>query len=257
VTIAFGMPGRQWDQETVLSWTALCVYMIKHDISWELFTPTSADLYVNRCSCVCPQEQRFGRYPASFKDFKPYNGKIKPDRIFFIDTDMVFTPEQVMMLVEHDVDMVSGVGMKGPNVAALGYQGSVGEWKEGDTARYFSDLVTFLYDEEGRRLDTFAKWADSKKNEKGLVEVDYCGSAFLCIKPSVYEVLEYPYYKTITFKWQGDMMASEDVGFCMRVKEAGFKIYADPNCNIGHKKPVVMVAHKYVPREIKVVTSDE
>jgi hypothetical protein len=240
MTIHFCIPGRIWTDGFGLSMLALSDYLDKHKIRGRVFSQTSADLYMNRNISICPQDPAtYGLYPPAFKDYKPYNGKLQPDRIFWIDTDMVFTPEQVMRLVEDDVDMVTGLCPKSMNEWALGYYFTLP-----DGMKVLSCLRAYAQDPDtGLFVNSFADWVKANGETVGgrtLCKIDYCGSAFLCVKPTVYERMEFPYYRTTTFEWGLPVMASEDVGFCWRAVEAGTKIYADPEVDIGHQKAVEM-----------------
>ena len=225
-----------------MSMLALSSYIDKRrdKIEAHVFTQESADLYMNRNICVCPNNPSlYGYYPREFKDYRPYNGKIKPDRIFWIDTDMVFKPEQFMQLVDHDVDMVSGMCPKGMDAWALGYYVTLD-----DGTKALSDLRSLAYDKDENLIRTLPAWVKEKgvktKGGKTLCEVDYCGSAFVCIKPVVYERMEFPYYRTTTFEWGANVQCSEDVGFCYRAQKSGTHIFADPTCDIGHQKQIEM-----------------
>jgi GT2 family glycosyltransferase len=233
-----------------MSMLGLSSYAQKHNIAIAVQTPTGADLYMNRNQAVAPLKTIYGSYPRDYRLKKPYNGLLTFDRIFWIDTDMVFDPEQVIKLVDDNEDIVTGMCPKGLNnfrIAeyAVGYYGFL----EGGVP-YLSDLPdrkvippdtdvpadgkAFI---QGPTVDTFEAWKAKYKNAKGLCPVDYCGSAFVCVKPKVYETLEYPWYRT-TIAEHGQMVieCSEDVGFCWRAKKAGFAIYADPSVQIGHEK---------------------
>ena len=204
---------------------------------------TASDLYMNRNLSLCPTILKDDKgqpyravYPKKLHEWKPYNGTMRPDRIFWIDTDMTFTPDDFFRLVDHDVDFVSGCCMSGTNEIALGYYGNV------DGARYFSNLPRFKLVPDKGYLDSFKLWAKDKKNDRGLCPVDHVGLAFVCTKPSVYEAMEYPYFRTTTVALgDQDIQTSEDLGFCWRAKEAGFELYADPEVLIVHQKTIDLV----------------
>lgn len=77
--------------------------------------------------------------------------------------------------------------------------------------------------------------------KEDLVEVAYTGMGFMLVKRGVFEKLEYPWFRPIEKKI-GDMVdfTMEDVAFCLRAKEAGFKIFIDPAVKVGHEKNVVL-----------------
>lgn len=244
--IVVAIPGRTWTHGFGCSMLALVAETMRRGVKLHFMQETSADLYVNRNLCVCPltgkdpdgnPEQE--KYPIAVKDWRPFNDHLRPDRIFWIDTDMVFTPDQFFRLVDHDEDFVSGCCMSGPNDLALGYYG----YRKEDGKPYLSNLPRWKRTPDGREvLDAFAMWAEDHPTDKGLRVVDYVGLAFVCTKPVVYDRLEYPYFRT-TFIQAGnaEVQTSEDVGFCWRVRKSGTEIYADPKVKITHQKTINLV----------------
>jgi hypothetical protein len=240
--IALGIPGRTWTHGFGTSMMALVAACMKKGVKLHFMQEVSADLYVNRNLSVCPVTMKGEdgkpervRYPIAVKDWVPYNGRIKPDRVFWIDTDMVFTPDDFFRLIDHDVDFVSGCCMSGPNDLALGYYG----FRQEDGQPYLSNLPHWKHNSKGEVFNAFEMWANDRPNEKGLREVDYVGLAFACTKLSVYERIGYPYFQTVVFKsGDAEVQCSEDIGFCRRVRAAGIEIYADPKVKIGHQKTI-------------------
>jgi len=57
------------------------------------------------------------------------------------------------------------------------------------------------------------------------------------VSKKVLESLEYPWFRPI-WKNIGHMkdFTSEDVGFCIQIREAGYEIYCDPSVIGGHMK---------------------
>lgn len=132
--------------------------------------------------------------------------RIERQDLLFIDSDMVFTPQDVKrmeeMLKTHDV--VSGV-------CVMSY--------DGKTPAIFKKV-------EGSFKAT------EIRNE--LFEIDGCGAAFLGISLKVLDTLTEPFEPVVEEKW--GQKHGEDISFCIRAKQAGFKIYCDPSLNIGHIK---------------------
>jgi GT2 family glycosyltransferase len=62
----------------------------------------------------------------------------------------------------------------------------------------------------------------------------------MLIKHGVFERMTYPWFKPVTVKI-GTMVdfTMEDVTFCLRAKEKGYKVYVDPTVKVGHEKKVV------------------
>jgi hypothetical protein len=224
-----------------MSLVAACM---ERGVKLHFMQEASSDLYINRNLTLCPtmlkgQDGKPYRaaYPVDAKDWKPYNGTMKPDRVFWIDTDMTFTPADFFRLIDHDVDFVSGCCMTGPNTLALGYYGKLPSGEE-----YLSNLPWLKQIEGKGTINAFKMWAEDHPDEKGLRKVDYAGLAFACTKLSVYERLEYPYFRTTTLRHGGvEIQTSEDLGFCWRARQAGVEIFADPQVLIGHQKTIELV----------------
>jgi len=108
-----------------------------------------------------------------------------------------------------------------------------------------ADVVEYARDEQGNPINGFDEFL-KLRNEDGLVEVGGCGSAFLCVKRGVYEAIPYPWYRTRSLKqWEGEpaylaaeLDLTEDLGFSETLKEAGFRIWADPMVRPTHEKRI-------------------
>lgn len=70
-----------------------------------------------------------------------------------------------------------------------------------------------------------------------LMEVDSVGSAAMMIARRTFAKLKPPYFRFL-YKESGDILLTEDHYFCWRAKEAGIKIWADPQMVGSHFKTV-------------------
>lgn len=61
------------------------------------------------------------------------------------------------------------------------------------------------------------------------VKADVCGFGCVLMHRDLVEKIEYPYFKTISDD------CSEDFYFCVKAKEAGFQLWADPSLKIFHE----------------------
>jgi len=166
------------------------------------------------------------------------------DYMFWIDSDQKWFGEDVLRLLDHDVEVASGLVPIGINQKTC-----VGRYRLDDGKPYISYFsIPGLLKEE--------------RDEKGLVEVDFTGFGFVCVKRGVFEKLGYPWFKTVIHDWDAyefmldakltdrrsslRIATSEDIGWCSRAKkEAGAKIYVDPDVRIGHKKEMLLRAEGY------------
>jgi hypothetical protein len=76
---------------------------------------------------------------------------------------------------------------------------------------------------------------------KGLMEASYAGFGFMLVKKGVFESIEYPWFKPLTYVLDNGIeeFASEDVSWCRRIVERGYSIFVDLNCRVGHEKSIV------------------
>jgi len=153
---------------------------------------------------------------------KPFNSKIEYDYILWIDSDIIFTPEQFEKLLANDKDIVSGL-YRMENYTQFA---AVKEWDE----EYFKKNggFQFLTDEDVKgKLLPF--------------QVSYAGLGFTLVKKGVFESLEYPWFKP-HFQKIGEAVdfSMEDVGFCLDAKEKGYEIWIDPTVIVGHQKKFIV-----------------
>jgi hypothetical protein len=129
--------------------------------------------------------------------------------ILFIDSDMRFPQDLISRLLAHDLDIIA------TNCARR-------RMPTGPTAQ--------VYKPDGERE---LVW--TMPESKGLQEVHSVGMGVMMIKSSVFKALSEPWYET---PWRHDKRGyiGEDVFFCRKAREAGFKIWIDHDVSkeIGH-----------------------
>jgi len=134
----------------------------------------------------------------------------RPDYVFFIDADNCFKANTLIKLVEADKDVIFGVY----------YQRN---------KPHFPVMFRNAPDEKGVQIARF----HTEYHGDAIEEIDYCGAGCLLVKMEVLEKLEYPYmyiYRNLASK----STVGEDIVFCQKIKNAGFKIYAHTGVDVGH-----------------------
>ena len=162
-------------------------------------------------------------------DQKPFDGKIDYDVWLTIDSDIVFSPEQVMELVEDTktYPVVSGVY----RMEDLKHYACVKEWN----VDYFKKMGTFQ----------FVKVDDFERAPK-FVSVAYNGMGFFACRKEVIEKLKYPYFSYPLIEIEGKDgviirdTCSEDVAFCKNLTDAGMEIIVNTTLRVGHEKTLVI-----------------
>lgn len=136
--------------------------------------------------------------------------------VLFIDDDMAFKPDALNKLLEHDVDIVSGLYLR----------------REYPHQPLFFDLA----DDEGKCLYGYLDGIESRMRE-----IVAAGLGFCLIKIGVFEKLEKPWIRL------GELASDQwcdDIGFFNRVRKAGFKSYCDTECRVGHIGTMIIWPNK-------------
>ena len=102
IKIIFCIPGRQFTNHFLTSWTNLLSYCFRNNIQAILCNRYTSNVYYVRSMCL-------GGNVLSGVDQKPWQGKIDYDYMMWIDSDIVFQPEQIMQLLNHKKDIVTGM----------------------------------------------------------------------------------------------------------------------------------------------------
>jgi beta-1,4-mannosyl-glycoprotein beta-1,4-N-acetylglucosaminyltransferase len=127
--------------------------------------------------------------------------------LWFMDDDHKFPPTLLWQLLDHEVDVIVPLCLK----------------------RYYpyEPVIYSCY----READEFAPEGHvhvllDEHREGGLIEVYAAGTAGMLVRRHVLEAIGDPWFED--HKW------GEDLSFCAKVREAGFKIYCDLDSHLGH-----------------------
>jgi hypothetical protein len=150
-------------------------------------------------------------------DTRPFKGQVTYDKLFWIDSDITWTPEDFMKLYESDKDIISGA-----------YLLATGEV----TAYPKISQKSFSFDEINEMKD--------------VVEIEGAGFGFIAVKSGVFESLSRPWFQTATLIYKDPEtdketivhITGEDISWCKRVLDNGYKIYLDPTVKLIHTKTV-------------------
>lgn len=142
------------------------------------------------------------------------------DYVFWLDSDMTFAPDILVKMMktlqDNKLDMLSGLYFR--------------------RAHPFSPV---LFDELTIDEDAVCKWTEYKDIPKeGLFEVGGCG--FGCVLMGTDVLMSVQSTFNNMFAPIGNV--GEDLSFCFRARECGYKIYCDPAMTLGH------VGHTVVTR---------
>ena len=162
-------------------------------------------------------------------DQKPFLGKLDYDVWLTIDSDIIFTPEQLIELIKdtEKYPVVSGLY----RMEDLTHYACVKEWD----IEYFKRNGTFQ----------FMKVEDLEGTPK-YVPVAYNGMGFFACRREVLEKLKYPYFSYPLVEIEGKDgvllrdMCSEDVAFCKNLTDAGIEVIVNTSLRVGHEKTLVI-----------------
>ena len=160
---------------------------------------------------------------------KPFDGKANYDVWVTIDSDIVFTPTQLIELIE-DTDtypVVSGLY----KMVDMKHYAAIKNWDE----TYFKRHGTFQF-----------LRPDDLEGSKKHINVAYNGLGFFACRKGVIEKLQYPYFSYPLQEMTLDDgriirdMCSEDVAFCKNLQDAGFDVMVNTTIRVGHEKTLII-----------------
>lgn len=216
--VVFCLPGHSYSGRFLECWSDLLASCIMKGVTPVMRREYASNVYLARNLVLLPGilEKGFRQ-----KDVKPLEGS-QYDYLMWIDSDAVFSPDDLWKLIDYDVDVVSGSAITNAEKSKLNWG---------------------LYNSDGSCEFAYRKEAASyPKTDKGLVEVDFVGFHWVLVKYGVFERMKYPWFRPITKRvGENIYFPSEDISWCMDAKEAGIKIMVDPECRIGHEKPLTLV----------------
>jgi len=214
--VVFCLPGRTFSNNFLQSWTILNNWCMNNGIMPILSNQYDSVVYYVRNKCL-------GGSVTRGIDQKPFNGEVDYDYMMWIDSDMVFNPEDFLELLKMNVPIASGL-YKTQNDT---HYATVKDWNMDHYRQNGS--FEFLTEESIEDLSE-------------PFEVDYTGFGWILIKKGVFESLEYPWFRPEWEDFGNGVMefTSEDVGFCKNIKEKGYKIYVNPKVIVGHEKTKIL-----------------
>jgi len=220
-TFVFCVPGRTFSSEFMLSFIELLSFVSANGGNFKLSVQYLPIVNVSRCKCLGADVMRG-------KNQVPFDGKIKYDYLMWIDSDIVFTQKQFVELLDMNKDIASGWYAQ-PSVAADGSN--------------FTPITETAEDTTFNQTGSFQfLTAKDMENKNKAFKADYIGFGWVLIKKGVFEKLEYPWFAPRMRYMENNVqdLCSEDVAFCIDAKNAGFEIWVDPKCRVGHEKTLII-----------------
>jgi len=214
--VVFAMPGNNYSREFLLCWSDLLMQAAQKGHQVMISQQYSSVVHFARAKCL-------GGDVLKGKDQKPFQGQMEYDALMWIDSDVVFKPEDFFALLESPHDVTAGVYM----MEDLQNFATVKEWNK----EYFEKKGTFKF----LRPDDII-------GAPQYMQVAYTGMGWMAIRKGVVEDLKYPWFHSDLEKVTDDIidMNSEDVTFCKALWEAGHPIHIDTKIRVGHQKKMII-----------------
>ena len=210
--VLIATPGRMFHAEYVSSLMKTVNYCCNHGMrigflnKYSSFVPTARELTA------------IDRWDHNYESNEIAEGKYIYNKLFWIDSDIEWTPNDFMKLYNSKHDVISGL-------YALDQAGTVaaGLTNNRGALRRVNKVEFLLHDEPS--------------------EVGGVGFGFLCVKQGVFESIPRPWFLIGRMQWSEDnamrVNVGEDYSWCGRAQQHGHKIMIDPTVKVKHHKETV------------------
>ena len=218
--IVFCLPGRGVSYTFLKNFVQLCFECVQQGASIQISQDYSSMVNFARCKVL-------GANVLKGADQLPWQGRLKYDYQLWIDSDIVFNLESFYKLFWMNKDIAAGW-----YCTEDGRTTSVAHWLEEEDFQANGGVMNH-------------EMVDGIQKRRKPFKVDYTGFGWVLIKKGVFE------HKQMTYPWFAPQMqvfesgavqdmCGEDVSFCLDAIKAGFEIWCDPTCRVGHEKTRVI-----------------
>jgi len=151
------------------------------------------------------------------------------DRLIFMDTDQVYPPDYVEMMLEHKEPVVTGLNV----------------------ARYHPfDLTIYRHvDDKSIEGIEYPFFETMDMPAERISECDFAGTGAMSIDPEVFKELREPYFKDIHAKDGALRLLCDDFYFCWQLHKKGIKVTVDRSIVVKHN--FTMSVSPYNRTEVK------
>jgi hypothetical protein len=225
--IVFALPGDNFSSKFLISWTAT-MSKLWETRRYDIMISPATGSYVPFVRMTT-----LGLDVLRGEDQKPFNGQ-HFDVWITIDSDIVFTFEQIVNLIESTDEHPVVAGMY--RMADLVNYAFVKDWDEA----HFKEKGVFQF----ITPEDIEKW--KKETEFKYFPVVYSGMGFMAVKKEVFDKIKYPYFDSeiLTIKREDGTVirdiCSEDVSFCKKLTQAGYQIMVNTDIRVGHIKSLII-----------------
>ena len=193
--VLFCIPGETFSDQFLKSWTLTINMLHREGIEYALASEVGSEITGLRNRVAGGMSER--------GEFQTPHPEQEYDCQFWIDSDMIWTPLDVLALLESPHDIIAG-----------------------------------LYADGKGEVVAFAERNERLKYGQGVVPCYAVGFGFVRLKREVLEKLPYPWFRLSPSEEGGH--DSEDVSFCRLAREHGYEIMADTDVLLGHQKTMIV-----------------
>lgn len=210
--VILATPGRNMEAEYVKSLVATIDYLNKNNISYYYTSEYSSQVNAAREATIMSSRA------LNVFCKEPLHGEATYDKIIWIDSDISWTVDDFIKLYKSNLDIVSGIYLNEYGIPLFSYD---------EDSVYFTD--------------------ESWKNKTYPFEVFGVGFGFVAMKSGVFENIPRPWFNTVfqevANKDTGEVFYlpwGEDLSWCKKAKEQGYKVYIDPSIRVTHHKKMAL-----------------
>lgn len=225
--VVIGLPGTSFSHNFLLAWTRT-LYALWESNQYEVVIAPGQSSFVSFA-----RMKTLGLDVLRGTEQKPFND-MPFDVYVTLDSDVVFTPQQMVELIEstniHPV--VCGYYM----MADLQNFACVKEWNQ----EFFAKNGTFQF----LKPADIEEWR--KETNATFMPVSYNGLGFWAMRKEALNALKYPFFNAEIQRIETEDgkvledMCSEDVAFCKNLQKAGFQIMLHTGLRVGHEKAIIL-----------------
>lgn len=225
--VIIGLPGDTFSSKFLIAWTST-LNTLWETGKYDIIVSPGSSSYV-----TFARMQTLGLDVLRGIGQQPFNN-LEFDIWVTIDSDIIFSPQQVINLIESTEKHPVVSGMY--RMIDLKHYAIVKDWN----IEYFKENGSF----EFVTPEYIEEWKKSNKSE--FMDVNYCGMGFMAIKKEVLSTLTYPYFQSELTEIKGKNgelirdLNSEDVSFCKNIIKSGYKIMINTDLRVGHLKNLVI-----------------
>lgn len=213
----FLIPGKEFSINFVNSWTNTLIYL--HETGYTFASSFKyAPIIQEVRNQLITYPIKLENGPTRMSSFRRHNKSVFNetaycDRVIFLDSDMVWSLDDIKKLLHTNLDIVCGAYSleTGSEMCVVGKDG-------------------LFVDSEEIKIKTEP------------FEIMGAGMGFVSVKYEVLEKMGFPWFNTLYVNDEegGTQFIGEDTFFFYRAQELGYKVYCDPTIRIGHEKKKII-----------------